>query len=243
MRTQAQGVRAIHGRIRRRLLVNAVVDPDEAAGFLPRGVRPHVTDGATVVGCCLLEVDQTRPAWAPWAPAARLRAAAHRISAEWVNQLGNREVGVYVPVRHTNSYAARAMGGRVFPGVHRGASVGLADDGRRLTWSIEPHDGATRYGVTVSASLSSAEASIPSEPIGATCLGAAVGISPIDGRLEAARMDTEHSRAQPVEIDHLTSQFLARFLSAQPAPSYLMRDVGVTWTPSSAPSVPAEART
>jgi hypothetical protein len=43
----------VRGVIRRRLLVNAVVDPDEAAARLPVGLRPHVTDLGTVVGCCL----------------------------------------------------------------------------------------------------------------------------------------------------------------------------------------------
>ena len=58
-------IRVIRGTIRRRLLVNAVVDPDEAARRLPVGLRPHVTALGTVVGCCLLEIDRIRPAYLP----------------------------------------------------------------------------------------------------------------------------------------------------------------------------------
>jgi len=50
--------------------------------------------------------------------------------------------------------------------------------------------------------------------------------------------------AGQVEIDHLASAFLAGFTSARPAPSYLMRDVDVTWTKVRAPWLaPTEALT
>ncbi len=88
--------RAVHGTIRRRLLVNALVDPDEAARYLPAGLRPHVTRGGTVVGCCLLDIDSIRPASLPGNVGARLRAAAHRVSVEWEDDMGATTVGVYV---------------------------------------------------------------------------------------------------------------------------------------------------
>jgi hypothetical protein len=43
----------MRGTIRSRLLVNALVDPDEAAQRLPDGLRPHVTSHGKVVGGCL----------------------------------------------------------------------------------------------------------------------------------------------------------------------------------------------
>jgi hypothetical protein len=224
------------GTIRRRLLVNALVDPDEAARHLPTGLRPHVTEGGTVIGCCLLDIDAIRPASLPAGVGSRLRAADHRISVEWEDDAGATSVGVYVPVRHTDSRAARVLGGRWFPGVHRKASIRLTDDGRCLRWMVEPGEEASEYGVTVSASISSTEASAGCEPIGGTCLSAAVGLSPDHhGRLEAARMEPEHRRAVQVEIDDLDSAFLARFSTARQATSYLMRDVDVTWTKARAP--------
>lgn len=245
MSEQALRTRAVHGTIRCRLLVNALVDPDEAARRLPDGLRPHVTDGGTVVGCCLLDIDSIRPASLPAMLASRLRAAAHRISVEWEDEFGATTVGVYVPLRHTDSRAARAMGGRWFPGVHRRATVELADDGRCLRWSVEPSDQAGEYGVRVNASISSMPLSVPCEPIGGICLSAAVGVSPDHhGSFEAARMDPDHRRAQQVDIDRLDSAFLASFTSAQPAPSYVMRDVDVTWTKAHAPRLaPTEALT
>ena len=223
--------RAMRGTIRRRLLVNALVDPDDAARHLPVGLRPHVIDGGTVVGCCLLDIDAIRPASLPAGVGTRLRAAAHRVSVEWEDEVGAITVGVYVPVRHTDSRAARVLGGRWFPGVHRRASIEMTDDGRCLRWSVEPGDRSTEYGVRVSTSIASSSMSMPCEPIGGTCVSASVGLSPDrHGLLEAARMEPDHRRVQQVEIDYLDSAFLARFTTAQPAPSYLMRDVDVTWS-------------
>src|ERR671918_3138778 len=89
--------RVVLGTIRRRLLVNVLVDPDEAARALPAGLRPHLTDGGTVVGCCLLDIADIRPAPLPRLLGTGLRAVAHRISVEWDDEFGATTVGVYVP--------------------------------------------------------------------------------------------------------------------------------------------------
>ncbi|MEO8696408.1 MAG: hypothetical protein ABI658_23030 [Acidimicrobiales bacterium] len=225
------GDRAMRGTIRRRLLVNALVDPVEAARRLPAGLRPHLIDGGTVVGCCLLDIASIRPASLPAGVGTHLRAAAHRVSVEWDDEAGSTIVGVYVPVRHTDSRAARVLGGRWFPGVHRRASIELTDDGRSLRWLVEPSDRATQYGVSVSATIISTSSPERCEPIGGTCLRATVGLSPDrHGALEAAQMVPEHRSALQVEIDYLDSCFLAGFTTAERAPSYFMRDVDVTWT-------------
>ncbi|MBA2281180.1 MAG: hypothetical protein M3527_00025 [Actinomycetota bacterium] len=231
--------RAIRGTIHRRLLINALVDPDEAAHHLPGGLRPHVSGEGTVVGCCLLSIDSIRPAGIPARFGSRLRAAAHRISVEWDDDAGT-SVGVYVPVRHTDSRPARMLGGRWFPGVHRRATIEVAENEQCLDWLVEPQEDADRFGIHVAASIPSTAPVSPGEPIGGTCLAAAVGLSPDHrGVLEAARMDPDHRVAQLVEIDRIDSQFLAGFVSARPAPSYLMRDVDVRWTPARAPRIRA----
>ena len=61
MSEQEVGLRGIAGQIRSRLLVNALIDPDEAVAVLPPGLRPPVIADATVAGCCLLELEQVRP--------------------------------------------------------------------------------------------------------------------------------------------------------------------------------------
>jgi hypothetical protein len=74
--------------------------------------------------------------------------------------------------------------------------------------------------------------------IGRTCLSATVGLSPDHhGKLEAARMEPDHRQALPVEINDLASAFLDGFTTAERAPSYLMRDVDVTWTEVRAPAL------
>lgn len=233
------GRRAIRGTIRHRLLVNAVVDPDEAERHLPASLRPHLTGDGTVVGCCLLAIERIRPAGVPAVPGVKLRAVAHRISAEWDDESGTT-VGVYVPLRHTDSLPARVLGGRWFPGVHRPASIHLAEDDRRLCWTVEPRTDPARYRVRVEASVSSCATAEPCEPVGRACLATAVGLSPgHHGTLEAARMEPQHRAAQPVDVVDLDSQFLAGFASARPAPSYLVRDVQVIWTLAHAPRLGA----
>jgi len=219
--------------------VNALVDPDEAATRLPKGLRPHDTGQGTVVGCCLLDIAAIRPAPLPAMVGTSLRAAAHRISVEWDDDSGATTVGVYVPLRLTDSRIAVALGGRVFPGVHRRASVNLTHNGERVAWLVEAGDDLDAYSVRVEASPCRGSTLAVCEPIGGTCLSAEVGLSPRhDGALEAVRMTPSHRHAQPVHVHHLDSAFVAGFTSAAPAPSYVMRNVDVTWTRESVRLLP-----
>jgi hypothetical protein len=233
--------RAVRGTIRRRLLVNAVVDPDEAARRLPQGVRPHVTAGGTVVGCCLLEIESLRPAGLPAFVGQRLRAAAHRISVEWDDGAGETVTGVYVPVRHTDSRPALALGGRWFPGVHERAHIEVLASEFDLWWRVDPFE-AVGLGIRVAVSVSpDAVASAMCDQVGATCLGASIGVSPgRRGLLEAARMEPAHRDAQAVTIESLESGFLDGFSSARLSLSYLMCDANVTWTRAAAPAIVSE---
>jgi hypothetical protein len=231
----------VRGIIRRRLLVNAVVDPDEAARRLPPGLRPHVTGtGGTIVGCCLVEFDHIRPAGLPATAGIRLRAAASRISVEWDDASGERVAGVYVPVRHTDSRLAVALGGRRFPGVHRPARITVAggpDAASGLTWRV---DGAGSLGIRLTVTASADRPSEATEPIGRTCLAADLGRSPDHrGVLEAARMAPTHRRARLIAVDDLHSGFLAGFSTAAPAPCYLVEDVGVRWSSVPTPRLDA----
>jgi hypothetical protein len=230
--------RTVRGIVHRRLLVNAVVDPDEAAARLPKGLRPHVTELGTVVGCCLLEIGQLRPAQLPARAGISLRAAAHRISVEWDDGTSEPVVGVYVPMRHTDSRVAVALGGRVFPGVHSRAHVHIIGTSDRLTWLVD--DAHRAGGFEIRVGVSQAEDTTPTTACGRvaeTCLGASLGCSPDHrGVLEVARMEPDHGLAQRVDIEDLDSQFLSGFSSARPAPAFLMQNVGVTWTPGPAPA-------
>lgn len=231
----------IRGTIRRRLLVNAVVDPDEAAARLPEALRPRVTELGTVVGCCLLEIDAIRPGFLPAAAGRRMRAAAHRISVEWDDESGAIVHGVYVPVRHTDSRLAALVGGRWFPGVHERAGVEVLATQGALSWRSEPLD-VGGLGIEVEVSYrAEVEPGPICDPVGTTCLDATVGISPDRrGRLEGAGMDLAHRDARDVVVEHLTSAFIGSFNTAELSTSYLMSDADVTWTRAAAPTTRAQ---
>jgi hypothetical protein len=238
MSTQRERRHALRGRVRRRLLLNAVVDPGEAADRLPPGLRPHVFEEGTVVGCCLLDVAHVRPAGLPAIAGRRLRAAAHRISAEWEDASGATVVGVYVPMRHTDARAAVAAGGRLFPGVHERASVDIVSSDAHLSWSSrptrDPHGLGVRVAVTVPADAPTAQSD---DAVAATCLAATIGISPDhNGLLEAARMELADRSAVAVTIDDLDSAFMRSFATARLTTSFLMRGAPVTWTRADAPA-------
>jgi len=225
-------LQTMRGRIRRRLLVNAVVDPAEAAARLPDGIRPHVTPEGTVVGCCLLELESVRPAGLPASSGRHLRAAAHRISVEWDDdRSGSTIVGVYVPVRHTDSRLAVALGGRWFPGVHKPARIDVAATDHTVRWRCDPtreRELALRVAVSIPASSSVAE---PRGGVGATCLAASIGVSSDHrGSLESVCMQAAHRNAREVHVDELASRFIDGFSSAQIATSYLVCDADVSWT-------------
>ena len=225
---------AIAATVRRRLLLNAVVDPDEAAARLPAGVRPHVTPLGTVVGCCLLELEHARPAGLPAAAGRSVLAAAHRISVEWDepgNPGGPPTVGVYVPVRHTASRLGAALGGRAVPGVHRRADITLDAAGPGpLRWAVDDAGGDPAYRIRAAIVAPEHAAPADAEPVGCTCLGADEGLSPGPHGLEVVRLVAGHRRARAVALVECESAFLAGFATARPAPAYLAERVPVTFT-------------
>lgn len=222
--------------LRSRLLVNVTVDPDEAATRLPAGLRPHVTSLGTVVGCCLLDIAALRPAWIPARLGVKQRAVAHRISVEWEDGEGDTVVGVWVPGRRTDSRLAIALGGRWFPGVHRPAALQVDASDERVAWRVDDGGGGDFF-IDIAARPSSGEVC---DVVAGTCLSATVGLS-IDrrGQIEAARMVPDAPTARVVEVERLASRFIDGFRSAQPAPSYLMENVSVTWSPAAGPRLAA----
>jgi len=229
-------IRAAQAVIRRRLLVNALVDPDEAATRLPAGLRPHVTELGTVVGCCLLDIVQLRPTGLPAGIGIGLRAAACRISTEWDDDAGEPVVGVYVPSRLTPSRLAVAMGGRWFPGTHRRGRFDVVETADRSTWQVEAAGGGG-HDIRVTVAIGPGTAAAAGEPVGATCLEATVGLSPDRrGRLEAVRMAPADRAARPIEVEDLRCDFLTGFGSLRPAPTYLMEHVATVWSPAPAPT-------
>ncbi len=219
------------GRIDRRLLISTSADPDEVARRLPPALRPHVVGGGTIVGCCLLELSDVRPDRLPAASGRSLSAAAHRISVEWDTPDGV-EVGVFVPVRLTDSRLAAAVGGRFVPGVHRRVRLETWCDGDRLAHAVDSEEAPFHLEVDVRRLGGIADAAA-CDLMTSTCLGARIGLSPARrGGFDAIHMEVSHHLVEEVAIEELVSPFLASFVSAGAPAGRLLSGAGVRWTPA-----------
>lgn len=69
----------IRGLIRRRILVNYRVDPDQIARHLPAPFRPKRFGDVALAGICLIRLEQIRPMGIPAALGLASENAAHRL--------------------------------------------------------------------------------------------------------------------------------------------------------------------
>lgn len=193
-----------------------------------------MADGTTVVGCCLLEISDLRPRALPAVTGVRVRAAAHRISVEWIAATGETEVGVYVPMRHTDSRLAAALGGRWFPGVQQHARIVVARTATHLDWQVGDLESDRGCGLQVRVDTNTPMTD-PTPSLCSTCVDPTLGLSPDHhDRLEAARMAPDSRNVRAVHVEELHSTFFDGFESATPATAYLMEDLGVRWSTDSA---------
>ena len=217
------------GTIRHRLLINSLADPAEVAPHLPEGIRPHVSSsGGVVVGCCLIAIDSARPWPLPEAVGMSIHAVAHRISVD-VGPESSPQRSVYVPCRHTNSRPAVAVGGRLFPGVHRRAAISIEETPEILSWSVSSADADQDFNISVTADI--ANAPDAQTEVAEIVIGTVLGVYPghRDGSIEAADMCPETMSAKAVTLSSLASPFIEGFSTAEPAETLLMTNVGVTW--------------
>jgi hypothetical protein len=131
------------GHIDHRILLNYRVDPDVAAAWLPPGLRPRLVDGHAVAGICVIRMSALRPAPLPRRLGVSTDNAAHRIAVELDGPDGPAH-GVFVPRRDTSSRAARALGGRLFPGTLHRAHVDADSRGGAVHVDIASDDGEVR---------------------------------------------------------------------------------------------------
>lgn len=233
METRRHGPGDLLGVIRHRLLVNQLVDPAEAASWLPDGMRPHVSSsGGVVVGCCLLAIESARPWPAPAKLGATVRAAAHRISAEVVSGSGEVIRSVYVPGRHTDGLLPVIAGGRILPGVHERAWIDLSVSDEAVSWDVRgrsaTHD---QDGFNIRVVADRTNATDATSEIASIVIGTELGLSPghRPDSIESAELCPATLKAQTVELSLLESDFLDRFSTAEPAETLLMTDVELLW--------------
>lgn len=131
----------IKGTIKRRLLVNFRADPIVVQRFLPEPFRPKLHKGHSLVGICLIRLEQMRPSGMPGAFGLSSENAAHRIAVEWSDKNGTQHEGVFIPRRDTGSFLNRVAGGRFFPGEHHPAQFAVTDSGGRIDFSMNSLDG------------------------------------------------------------------------------------------------------
>jgi hypothetical protein len=137
----------IQGTIKRRLLVNFRADPAMVRRILPQPFQPKLHRGHSLVGICLIRLEQIRPAGLPRALGLSSENAAHRIAVEWIDAAGVQREGVFIPRRDTGSVLNRIAGGRIFPGEHHRAQFFVTDVGGRIDFAMRSLDGAVSVKV------------------------------------------------------------------------------------------------
>ena len=238
-------------RIVRRVLINHRADVDAVRRLLPEPFRPEIVRGSAVIGICVVELAEMRPAGAPRRLGRYSQSAAHRVAVEW-DEDGALRRGVYVLRRHSASRLNVAVGGRLFPGVHHSAEFAP---------TIADHDGSFRIDMMagdathVSAQLRRA-AAWQSELFGDVADASAffergsLGLSPRRNglRLDAVELQAERWHVDPLRLESATSTLFEQLLpsgSYEPDCALVMHDVRAVWRagvmPSSWPRVPSPA--
>ncbi|GLI28169.1 hypothetical protein ARHIZOSPH14_24110 [Agromyces rhizosphaerae] len=222
----------LDGTIERRLLINYRLDPDVARALLPRPLRPQLVDGSAVAGVCLIRLGALRPAGLTARVGLRSENAAHRIAVEWDGDGGIR-TGVYIPERHSASRLPVAVGGRLFPGVHRPARFDVSDRGAQCSVRMTAADASVgadieltdEWSSTLFPTLDDASAFFRKDD---------VGWSPdrTGGALEGVRLGTRDWSVTAGRAIHVSSSvFDALPRGAAVLDDVLvMRDVPVRWT-------------
>src|SRR5581483_8075608 len=93
----------IKGIIKRRLLVNFRADAAVVQRLIPEPFRPKLHQGYSIVGICLIRLEQIRPVGLPALIGISSENAAHRFAVEWTDESGVHREGVFIPRRDTGS--------------------------------------------------------------------------------------------------------------------------------------------
>jgi hypothetical protein len=227
----------IEGLIRRRLLVNFLVDPKFVRRLLPAPFRPQVIGGAAQAGICLIRLERMRPMGLPAAIGFSSENAAHRIAVEWETS-GCLHSGVYIPRRDSDSRITRIAGGRVFPGKHHAAHFEVRDHGGEIAFTMESCDAHTNVELRARPA-----AAMPSTSTFANLAAASsyyergsLGYSPAGDHLDGIRLVTRTWKLQPLEVEYVRSSFFGDVTRFPPGSvefdsALVMRDIESAWYP------------
>jgi hypothetical protein len=228
----------IQGTIKRRLLVNFRADPAVVQRLLPPPFRPKLQGGHSILGICLIRLEQIRPAGLPGVLGFSSENAAHRIAVLWDEPSGHPREGVYIPRRDTSSWLNHFAGGRIFPGEHHLADFAVTDDDSHISMSIRARDGRMTLQLRAHESdalpASSCFASLAESSAFFEAGSVGYSVTRDCCRLDGIRLQTDHWEVRPLAVEQIESSLFAD-PSAFPAGSVtfdhalIMRDVSHQW--------------
>jgi hypothetical protein len=229
---------AIHGLIRRRLLINFRVDPEIMGRFLRAPFRPKLHDGHAIAGICLIRLEQIRPVEMPALTGIASENAAHRVAVCWNDPAGENHEGVFIPRRDTSSWLNHLTGGRIFPGRHHLADFAVDDDGRSVSMRIRARDGDMSVMVKAHEAENLPASSCFDSVNDASEFfeGGSIGYSVTDDccRLDGLRLETDAWQVRPLAVDDVQSSFFSDESifpagSAEFDHALIMRDLHHRW--------------
>ncbi len=228
----------LKGTIKRRLLVNFKADPEIIQRVIPRPFRPKLHRDNSIVGVCLIRLENIRPVGLPGFIGVSSENAAHRIAVERTDGSGRYRQGVYIPRRDTGSLINHLAGGRVFPGEHHSARFDVQDDGNRINFSMESQDksvsvrlaGTQKCGLPSSScfsSLSDASDFFQDGSVG-------YSITQEEARLDGLKLKTLEWHVSGLELEYVYSSFYSDQRHFPPGSvvydhTLIMRDVEHEW--------------
>jgi hypothetical protein len=132
----------LRGLIARRVLLNFRADRDVVQRLLPEPFVAETRGGYAIVGVCLIRLEQLRLKGLPARVGLSSENMAHRVSVRYPAN-GRMQPGVFIWRRETDQKLVQMFGGRLFPGVHHGATFFVQDDGKSLAMDVRSDDGET----------------------------------------------------------------------------------------------------
>lgn len=227
----------IRGIIDRRILANFRIDADAVAKLLPAPFRPKIVNGFAIGGICLIRLKAIRPRFIPLPWGIGSENAAHRIAVEWELD-GQKQEGVYIPRRDTDSRLNAWAGGTIFPGFHHHTSFSVREDNDHFSIAFHSDDdtahalvsGKVTEQLPTSSVFSSLEDASRFFQLGSLGYSA----TKTKGRFDGLELRCKDWRIEALEVEKIESSFFenrAQFPlgTVEFDSAFLMRDIDHEW--------------
>jgi hypothetical protein len=228
----------IEGIIKRRILINFQIDPAVIGKHLPLNFKPKVVQGKSIIGVCLIRLEQIHPKSIPISLGISSENAAHRIAVQWNNENGMLCDGVYIFRRDTNSHLNYLLGGRLFPGEHHKAKFIVEDNIDQIQFSLLSSDPKVNIQFEARYSNNLPEHSIfkSIEEISGFFKSGSEGYSPLKGKkcFQGMCLIPHEWNMTPLECSNLEISYFRKTLGISDADiqfdsMVIMRDIPHEW--------------